>query len=433
MVSVPGDGGGTLFAERGWASLFEDAAVVRRQLGLDASSGVALYPDGPVEYAAATVLAAAAAASRLVLPEPGAPPDGWDLEEMLAGGDVSAVVAGSRSFGDLIATGWDARAEVLLVTDPFLPSTVEADLRARTQRFVRAWGTTETGIAVLGEGSLDDEGLGRGAGAARLRVVDDRGRPVPVGVEGELLVGGPALARGYRGEPTATARRFVRDPFDAEGRAFRTGQLARWVDGGRLVPGGRADRQWSLDGPRFDLDRVEQVILRHPLVDDVHAAIRPVDGERHLVAYIGMSDPDAALGPMIRSDLAHHLPSWAIPARLLPVPSIPRSASGAVNERKLLALTREEGDGYVAPRTEEERALADVWREALSTDRVGVNDNFFELGGHSLLAVQVSRTLETKLGWRIDPRSLFFHTLEQVARGAARPAGATAGVVGKAP
>jgi hypothetical protein len=136
---------------------------------------------------------------------------------------------------------------------------------------------------------------------------------------------------------------------------------------------------------------------------------------------------------MIRSDLAHHLPSWAIPARLLPVPSIPRSASGAVNERKLLALTREEGDGYVAPRTEEERALADVWREALSTDRVGVNDNFFELGGHSLLAVQVSRTLETKLGWRIDPRSLFFHTLEQVARGAARPAGATAGVVGKAP
>jgi non-ribosomal peptide synthetase component F len=432
LVSVPDSGGGTLLVERSWDAFFEDVSLLWKELALATDNGVVVYPDGPVEYTAAAILAAAGAGSTLVLPEPGAPPDGWELEELLSKSEVSAALAGSRSFGDLVATGWEAKVDVALTTDPFLSSTLEAALRDRARRFVRVWGTPEGGAtALLGEGSLDEEGVGRPGGSARIRIVDRRGRPVPVGVEGEIVIAGPSVAAGYRDDPAATAARFVVDPFDADVRAFRTGQLARWSDGGNILPGGRLDRQWTLDGPRFDLTEVETVIRQHPSVDDVHAAIRPVDGERHLVAYLATTD-DADGAAMIRGDLAAHLPPWAIPSRLLPVSSIPRSASGAVNERKLLALTREEGDGFVAPRSDEERALAEAWRDALGLDRVGIHDNFFELGGHSLLAVQVSRTLEDGLGLRIDPRSLFFHTLEQVAKGAVRHAGATASATNKA-
>jgi amino acid adenylation domain-containing protein len=253
---------------------------------------------------------------------------------------------------------------------------------------------------------------------ARVFLLDAKLQPVPVGVPGEIWVGGAGLARGYLGRPDLTAERFWPDPFaDAEGcrpgaRLYRTGDLARRRDG-VLEFLGRRDSQVKIRGHRVELVEVETVLARHPAVQQAAVAVR---GEtsvgRRLVAYLvfreGMKAP--AFGEL-RTFLAESLPDPMVPTAWARVDALPLTATGKLDRRALSRIEPEEGtvDGglYIRPRTPAEELLAGIWSEVLGTERVGVHDDFFHLGGHSLLATQVASRVREAFGVNLPLRRIF--------------------------
>ncbi|HET7463267.1 MAG TPA: amino acid adenylation domain-containing protein, partial [Longimicrobium sp.] len=234
------------------------------------------------------------------------------------------------------------------------------------------------------------ETIGRPIDHTRAYVLDGWMRPAPVGVAGELYLGGPGVARGYLGRPALTAERFVPDPFSAGpgARLYRTGDRVRWSAAGTLHYLGRLDHQVKLRGYRIEPGEVEATLRRHPAVRDCVAVVREdAPGERRLVAYVAGD----AQADELRAHLRRSLPAPMLPAAFVVMAALPLTPNGKVDRQALPAPEPPSaGDAYVAPRTPVERALAAIWAEVLNAGRVGVCDDFFALGGHSLLAVRVA-------------------------------------------
>ncbi len=230
---------------------------------------------------------------------------------------------------------------------------------------------------------------------ARVHVLDERMRPVPVGVPGEIYLGGDRLARGYLGKPGLTADRFVPDPYGGPGaRMYRTGDLGRWSPSGDLEFLGRRDLQVKIRGYRVELGEVESVLADHP---DVAQAVVEPRGEQ-LVAYlVGHAVPDRpvarAEGPdaiEMRAWLAERLPAYMIPVRYAWLDVLPLKSHGKVDRARLPELGAEAPAAlFVAPATPAEETVADIWTDVLDVERAGALDDFFTLGGHSLLAMRV--------------------------------------------
>ncbi|NKE60128.1 amino acid adenylation domain-containing protein [Lentzea sp. PSKA42] len=253
---------------------------------------------------------------------------------------------------------------------------------------------------------------------AQAFVVDGSLRPVPVGVPGELLVGGPGLAQGYVGRPDLTAERFVPDVFgEASGRLYRTGDRARWRADGTIEFLGRVDEQVKIRGYRVEPGEVEVVIGDHPGVRDVVVVARdggPHGGKR-LVAYVVAEGEDVS-GSVLRSWLRKRVPDYLVPSVFVALDRLPLTPNGKVDRRGLPDPDPEVVIGaYVAPRTAIEETLAAVWSQVLGVERVGVHDNFFELGGDSILSLQiVARSRAAGLG--IDVADVFAHqTIAELA------------------
>ncbi|MEM9598235.1 MAG: non-ribosomal peptide synthetase, partial [Acidobacteriota bacterium] len=270
--------------------------------------------------------------------------------------------------------------------------------------------------------------IGRPIRGGRVLVVDPGLRTVPRGVHGELLAGGDGLARGYIGRPALTAERFVPDPSAPEpgARAYRTGDRVRWRHDGALEFLGRSDFQVKIRGFRIEPAEVQVQLERHPglaaaAVVAQREASGETSGEARLVAYVVQSedggkpaDPAAEL----RTFLGQRLPEYMVPSAFVPLDALPLTANGKLDRAALpapdwsAAATVE----YVAPRTDLESRLAEIWTEVLPVDRVGIHDDFFELGGHSLLATQVVSRLRKTFGTRIPLGQLFTTpTLSQLA------------------
>ena len=241
--------------------------------------------------------------------------------------------------------------------------------------------------------------IGRPFPNVRAYVLDAQLRPVPVGVPGELCVGGVALARGYLNRPELTAERFIADPFGAGGRLYRTGDRVRWLPDGTLEFLGRLDQQVKVRGFRVELGEIEAVLVSHPTVEQAAVkALGESPAETWLAAYIvpaSGATPDPAA---LRAYLVERLPDYMVPTAYVVMDALPLNASGKVDRK---ALPAPEGAQlasaeYVAPRTPVEAGLAGIYASVLKVERVGVHDDFFALGGHSLLATQlVSRVRET--------------------------------------
>jgi amino acid adenylation domain-containing protein len=285
-------------------------------------------------------------------------------------------------------------------------------------RLLNTYGPTETTIVAtrrdLTEGPPNPPNppIGRPIPGARAHVLDRRGLPVPLGVAGELLVGGPGVARGYLRRPEITAERFVPDPFAGTPgtRLYRTGDLVRWKAAGELEFLGRVDQQVKIRGFRVELEEIEAALRAHPAVRDAAVALR----DPRLVAWI-VREPGSEISSLtseLRSFLGGRLPEYMVPSLFQELPALPLTPSGKVDRRGLPepeGLRPDLGTGYVAPKNELERSIAAVWRELLGVDRVGVEDNFFDLGAHSLLMVRAHARLREALGRELTVIDLFRH------------------------
>jgi amino acid adenylation domain-containing protein len=243
-------------------------------------------------------------------------------------------------------------------------------------------------------------------------ILDDDLRPVPVGMEGEMYIGGAGLARGYRNRPDLTAERFIPSPFDpAGGRLYRTGDLARFRPDGGIDFIGRSDGQVKVRGNRIELGEIITVLHRHPAVRTSHVAAREhAPGDMRLVAYIVPMPGHAPTAGDLQGFLKLHLPEYMVPATYVRIEALPVTPNGKVDPAALPApdvanSMREESDA--APRTSVEGLLAEIVAAILSLDRVGVDDDFFLLGGHSLLGVQLISRIHETFGVELPLLTLF--------------------------
>jgi amino acid adenylation domain-containing protein len=281
---------------------------------------------------------------------------------------------------------------------------------------IHCYGPTETTTFALTHAVRHvDEGaqgipLGGPIGNTRVYLLDRAGEPVPVGVAGELYIGGVGVARGYQGRPALTAERFVPDPFGGEpgARLYRTGDLGRWLAGGTVEFLGRTDHQVKVRGFRIEPGEIEARLLEHPGVREVLVLVREdTPGDRRLVAYVA---GDGTCGAdVLRAHLGDRLPAYMVPAAYVHLPVLPLNSNGKV-DRGALPAPGEDAfarRGFEAPRTETEVALAGIWAEVLGVEQVGRGDGFFELGGHSLLAVQVISRVRQVLEVEVELGALF--------------------------
>jgi len=285
----------------------------------------------------------------------------------------------------------------------------------RAQRFelVNNYGPTEaTVVATSGKVEAGQPlHIGKPMANAKVYVLDPHQRPVPLGVAGELYVGGKGVARGYLNRPELTAERFVRDPFNA-GRMYRTGDLVRWLPDGTLDYLGRNDDQGKIRGVRIELGEIEARQHEQPLVRDAAVGVQEGANGKHLVGYLVAAD--ATLDPSeqlerIKQRLRAELPEYMVPLHWLWLDRLPLNANGKLDRKALPALEigQLHNQDYVAPRTELETTLAAIWAEVLKVERVGVQDNFFELGGHSLLATQIASRVQKTLQRDVPLRAMF--------------------------
>ncbi|MFB9683728.1 non-ribosomal peptide synthetase [Amycolatopsis plumensis] len=246
--------------------------------------------------------------------------------------------------------------------------------------------------------------IGRPIAGIRAYVLDPGMRPVPVGVPGELHLGGAGVARGYLGRPGLTAGRFVADPFGAPGgRMYRTGDVVRWTTRGELEYLGRADDQVKIRGFRIEPGEVEAALRQHPAVTEAVVVARTDAGHQRLVAYVV---PEAPAD--LRDFLGASLPAHLVPSAFVPLDRLPLNPSGKLDRRALPAPDFTGATTRVAPRTETERMLAAIWADALGLPEVGVEDNFFELGGDSILGIRLVSEA-AKAGLRITTKDVFRH------------------------
>ena len=282
-------------------------------------------------------------------------------------------------------------------------------------RLINEYGPTETVVGcctydAAREGDFTGEvPIGRPIANTALYILDARLEPVPVGVRGELYIGGAGVARGYLNRPDLTSARFVESPFGGGGRLYRTGDLARHRESGDLEFLGRLDDQVKLRGYRVELGEIEVALTRHAGVVEAAVLVREdTPGDKRLVAYLVPAQP--APGALeLRAYLKDRLPEYMVPAAFVTLDALPRTVNGKVDRRALHApqaeatATRE----YVAPRGPIEEALAGIFAEVLKVPRVGTHDGFFELGGHSLLATQAAARIRDALGVGLPLRALF--------------------------
>lgn len=343
--------------------------------------------------------------------------DASSLAARLFDSTATVMQATPSTWQMLIDNGWDGCQNLkVLCGGESLPNSLVNELSSRCDELWNMYGPTETTIwsmVVRVTGSTFSGSIGRPIANTQAYVLDNHRQPVPIGMPGELYIGGAGLARGYLNRPELTAEKFVLNPFssDPDTRLYRTGDLCRWRVDGNLEFLGRLDNQIKLRGFRIELGEIETKLNQHPSV--AHSIVilredRP--GDKYLVAYcisaVGAVFEDIDLARHLRT----HLPEYMIPSAFVRLQVFPLTPSGKINRHALPVpdkMRPDRKDPYNAPRNPLEEQLASIWSQVLGVERVGIHDNFFDLGGHSLLAVQVTAWVAAALEVALPIRKLF--------------------------
>ncbi|MFZ5515903.1 MAG: amino acid adenylation domain-containing protein [Candidatus Zhuqueibacterota bacterium] len=305
-----------------------------------------------------------------------------------------------------------------------------ADRWAQNRRFLNGYGPTEGTVGAtwnvireIPEG-VTNISIGKAIQNKKIYILDQNLNPAPVGIAGELHIGGVGLARGYLNRPDLTAEKFIPNPFinKVGERMYRSGDLARYLPDGNIEFLGRIDHQVKIRGFRIELGEIEEVLMTHPVIRTaVVIAREDKPGDKRLVAYVV---PDATAGSEpttseLYSFLKERLPDYMVPSFFMKMESLPLTPNGKINRKALPAPEQDRpelGRAYIAPRTPAEQLVADIMGQVLGLERVGVNDDFFELGGHSLLGVKMQSRIRSVFEVELPLRDLFENpTVAQLA------------------
>jgi amino acid adenylation domain-containing protein len=358
--------------------------------------------------------------ARLVLVPRDATMDGVELADWMARVGATSIAATATTLQLLIDAGWKG-SETLKISagGEALPRALAEELRSRCASLWNVYGPTETTVwsSVLelepGDGSPP---IGGPLWNTTFYVLDAQLQPLPVGVPGELYIGGDGLARGYLNRTELTAEKFVPNPFsdDRGSRLYRTGDLVRWRDDGTLEFLGRVDLQVKLRGFRIELEEIEAVLAAHPDVGGAAAVVyERSPGDQRLVAYVVPADGSSVDIEELRVLCKTRLAPYMVPSTFVQLDAFPTTPNRKLDRRALPAPDGIRPDlerSYVAPETPVEESLAAIWSEVLAVDRVGIDDDFFDLGGHSLLAVKMLARVQQSLALDLGLPTVFEHS-----------------------
>lgn len=361
------------------------------------------------------------------------------LAGLLDSSGATVMQATPSAWRMLVESGWTGRPALRMwCGGEVLPPDLAENLMARGSELWNLYGPTETTIWSAAHRVRHGENpilIGRPIANTCMYILDANLEPVPIGVTGELFIGGEGVARGYWRRPELTATRFLPDPFNPAGlgRVYRTGDLARYRHDGRIQLLGRIDHQIKLRGHRIEPGEIEVAIERHPSVRQAVVVVHGEGAAKQLVAYLRLAS-ESAEADSLRTWLHEHLPEYMVPAVFMPLAEIPLTPNGKVDRKRLPAphaAPRNLHDHSVPARNGTEQKLAELWSEALHIDRPGVRENFFDLGGHSLLLVQLHARLRREFNTKIAVVDLFrYPTIEALASFLDRPNTAAASAHG---
>lgn len=376
----------------------EDVLVAVTTLSFDIA-GLELYL--PLIAGAQVVLASAQTAA-----------DPRALARLLESSNATAMQATPTTWRMLIDAGWPGKAQLrALCGGEALPPALADELVGRVAALWNMYGPTETTIwstCAHVRSAGEPPTIGRPIANTTLHVLDRRGHPAPIGVPGELAIGGAGLARGYRNRPELTAERFLAGE-DGTGRLYRTGDLARLRPDGTVQFFGRLDDQVKLRGFRIELGEIEAVLGGHPAVTSAAATVHDGPrGEPSLVAYV-VPDGRPADPEELRRFLAASLPVYMVPATIVTLERLPLTPNGKIDRKALPApeLASASDELYLEPRNATEATVASVFCEVLGVERAGANNDFFDLGGQSLLAARLVSRLDARFEIELPLRALF--------------------------
>ena len=373
--------------------------------------------------------------ARVVLASREVAQDGGLLLAALEREGATVMQATPSTWRLLIAAGWEGKRPLkVLCGGEALPKDLAGELARRAPDCWNMYGPTETTVWSTCwriQRPIHRISIGRPIGNTQVYLLDAHLQPVPVGVPGELHIGGDGVTLGYLNRPELTAERFVPDPFSpvSGARLYKTGDLARYLPDGNIEYLRRNDTQVKVRGYRIELGEIESALSTHPGVKQASVIVREDrPGDARLVGYLVphgrlAAAPDEA---SLRSHLKVTLPDYMVPQHFVAIEALPLTPNGKIDRKALPAPAMQDSAAgeHVEARTDTERALATIWQEVLGLDRVGVTANFFSLGGHSLLAAQVVSRVSRDLGVVVPLRKLFEGpTIEQLAR-ASSPDGA---------
>ena len=319
----------------------------------------------------------------------------------------------------LLAAGWTQSPNLRIFSGgEALPAALAQELLQRVQQVWNLYGPTETTIWSTCYQITGPEAqplIGKPIANTQIYLLDAAQQSVPIGVPGEIYIGGDGVVRGYLNRPELTAERFIPNPFspDPQARLYRTGDLARYLPDGNLQYYQRLDNQVKVRGFRIELGEIEATMTQHPEVKEAVVVVRPAEGgENILVGYVVpmILGADAQVIPQLRKFLQGKLPEHLLPNLFVGLETLPLTPNGKIDRNALPqpdAIRRDLLTRYVAPRTLVEKQIAEIWSQVLKLDPVGINDNFFELGGYSLLAIQIVSRLRPALNVEIPLPILF--------------------------
>jgi amino acid adenylation domain-containing protein len=367
--------------------------------------------------------------------------DGFRLIHQLNAHNVTMLQATPATWRLLLDAEWEGNPKLkMLCGGEALPRELADQLAAKGGELWNMYGPTETTVWSTLSRIRPNEPvihIGRPIGNTEIYILDAQLNPTPIGVPGELHIGGIGLARGYHNRPELTAEKFIKNPFakDASARIYKTGDLARYLPNGNIEHLGRLDHQVKLRGFRIELGEIEEVLAKHPAIAACTVTAREdAPGDKRLVAYVVNSN-----GTVKPSELREHLraklPDYMIPAAFVTLEKLPLTPNGKV-DRKALPKPEIEAvtdqSHFAAPSTETEKALAKIWCDVLHLKQVGLNDNFFDIGGHSVLLLQVHARIGTVTTMKVSVAELFqYPTISALAQHLSKPAASAAGRLSK--